>query len=282
MSLSAPKSMAACVKNIEEVMNVFQVLEANSVIERIDGDRLTEIETKCLTKQGLIDYYQAKQLARGTMTGPRRGMAEIVDITIADRLGVPQPGANSTFAQRAALDYTQMSFKDEIRRLMSSESIEFRREFFINYIEKKLEIFRSTMAAERTAEATLANAKSAIEKKPNKKKEEAKKKEETKKNERAFSTKESQEKKKPWTPKGPLKACPYNCGKEHPWGSGALCETFKSIQDVEERIKIVNTFGVNKCCLKKVKHTPEKSCRAKLCSCGAAHHELLCKKRTTL
>ena len=273
MSLSAPKSMAACVRNIEEVTNIFQVLEANSVIDRIDGDRLTEIETKCLTKQGLVDYYQAKQLARGnTSNGPaRRGMGEIVDITIADRLGVPQPGANSTFAQRPGLDYTQMSFKTEIRRLMSAESIEFRREFFINYIEKKLEIFRSTMAAERTAEATLAHAKPLPEKKLN-----------TKRNERVFSTQEREEKKKPWTPRGPLKPCPYNCGKEHPWGSGALCQTFKDIQDVEERIKIVNTFGVNKCCLKKVKHTPEKPCRARLCSCGAAHHELLCKKKKNI
>ena len=269
MSLNSPKSMAACVRNIEEVMNIFQILEANSVIDRIDGDRLTEIETKCLTKQGLVDYYQAKQLARGTTTnGPaRRGIGEIVDLTIAERLGVPQP-ANSTFAQRPGLDYTQMSFKTEIKRLMSSESIEFRREFFINYIERKLEIFRSTMAAERTAEATLAHAKPVGERKPN-----------AKKVERVFLAQEKEDKKKSWTPRGPLKPCPFNCGKEHPWGSGALCQTFKNIQDVEERIKIVNTFGVNKCCLKKMKHTSERPCRAKLCSCGAAHHELLCKRK---
>ena len=135
MSLNAPKSMAACVKNIEEVINIFQVLTANSVIDRIDGDRLTKIETKCLTKQGLVDYYQAKALARNTTTPttiPARGIGEIVDNTIAGGLGLPLPGASSTFVQRPPLDYTQMSFKEEIRKLISSESIEFRRDFFIN------------------------------------------------------------------------------------------------------------------------------------------------------
>ena len=123
--------MAACIKNIEEVINIFQVLTANSVIDQIDGDRLTKIETKCLTKQGLVDYYQAKALARNS-TNTARGVAEVVDNTIAGGLGLPLPGANSTFVQRPPLDYTQMSFKEEIKKLISSESIEFRREFFIN------------------------------------------------------------------------------------------------------------------------------------------------------
>ena len=272
MSLNAPKSMAACVKNIEEVINIFQVLQANNVIERIDGDRLTKIETKCLTKQGLVDYYQAKALARNA-SGANRGIGELVDNTIADGLGLPQlPGASSTFVQRPQLDYTQLSFKEEIRKLISSESIEFRRDFFINYVERKLEIFRSTMAAERTAESMLAEAHAHQKKDAPK----------IKKQERIFSTIESNGNKKSGRPKGPLKPCPFNCGKEHPWGSGAFCETFRSIPDVEERINIVKTFGINKCCLKKMKHTAEKPCRAKLCSCGAAHHELLCKRKKSI
>ena len=72
---------------------------------------------------------------------------------------------------------------------------------------------------------------------------------------------------------------PFNCGSQHEWGSGALCTTFKNVEDVDERANIVKTFGVNKCCLKKIKHTPERPCRARLCSCGAAHHELLCKRK---
>ena len=275
MSLNAPKSMAACVKNIEEVINIFQVLTANSVIDRIDGDRLTKIETKCLTKQGLVDYYQAKALARNTTTPttiPARGIGEIVDNTIAGGLGLPLPGASSTFVQRPPLDYTQMSFKEEIRKLISSESIEFRRDFFINYIERKLEIFRSTMAAERTAESMLAEAQIVPKKIENK----------SKKQERIFSSQENNGHKKAWRPKGPLKPCPFNCGKDHPWGSGAFCETFRNIPDVDERINIVTTFGINKCCLKKVKHTEDKPCRAKLCSCGVAHHELLCKKKKSI
>ena len=111
-------------------------------------------------------------------------------------------------------------------------------------MERKLEIFRSTMAAERTAESMLAEAQVYPKK------------------EHIFSTLESNVSKKSWRPKGPLKPCPFNCGKEHPWGSGAIYETFRNIPDVEERINIVRTFGINKCCLKKGKHTAEKPCRA--------------------
>ena len=128
------------------------------------------------------------------------------------------------------------------------------------------------MAAERTAESMLAEAQAHQKKDVPK----------IKKQERIFSTMESDGNKKSGRPKGPLKPCPFNCGKEHPWGSGAFCETFRNIPDVEERINIVKTFGINKCCLKKMKHTAEKPCRAKLCSCGAAHHELLCKRKKSI
>ena len=100
------------------------------------------------------------------------------------------------------------------------------------------------MAAERTAESMLAEAQVYPKK------------------EHIFSTLENNGSKKSWRPKGPLKPCPFNCGKEHPWGSGAICETFRNIPDVEERINIVRAFGINKCCLKKGKHTAEKPCRA--------------------
>ena len=137
MNLNAPKSMAMCVKNIEEVLNIIQVLSSNSVLDQIDDSRLTRIETKCLTKQGLIEYYQAKQLAR-SVEAPEGDMSDLVDMTIAERMGVPRAGASSTIAPRRVADYTQMSFKQEIRRLISSESIEFKRTFFINYVEKKI------------------------------------------------------------------------------------------------------------------------------------------------
>ena len=48
-------------------------------------------------------------------------------MTIAERMEIPRAGASSTIAPRRFTDYTQMSFKQEIRRLISSESIEFKR-----------------------------------------------------------------------------------------------------------------------------------------------------------
>ena len=273
MNLNAPKSMAMCIKNIEEVLNIIQVLSSNGVLDQIDDSRLTRIETKCLTKQGLIEYYQAKQLAR-SVEAPEGDMSDLVDMTIAERMGVPRAGASSTIAPRRVADYTQMSFKQEIRRLISSESIEFKRTFFINYVEKKIEIFRSAMAAERTAETRLAEVQNSNPK-PNPHKTPFKK------SEKIFSAQESTSKRYDRTsrPRGPLKPCPFNCGSQHEWGSGALCTTFKNVEDVDERANIVKTFGVNKCCLKKIKHTPERPCRARLCNCGAAHHELLCKRK---
>ena len=145
--------MKECVTNIEETLNIIQVLVSNNVVEQIDDSRLTKIETKCLTKQGLIEYYQAKSLAKNLDRGD---ISELVDITMADRLGIAVPGASSTVVPRTPVNYTNLSFKDEVKKLIDSESIDFKRKFFIEYIEKKLETFRSAMAAERTAEAKLA------------------------------------------------------------------------------------------------------------------------------
>ena len=258
MNLLPPRNMKDCIKNIEETLNIIQVLVSNNVIEQIDDSRLTKIETKCLTKQGLIEYYQAKALAKN-LSDSGRGDMSLVDLTMADRMGMVLPGASSTAVTRTQVNYCNLSFKDEVKKLIDAESIEFKRNFFIEYIEKKLETFRSAMAAERTAESKLAEVQI---------KEKAKVT--FKKQERSFGTQEQSSFNR--KPRGPLKECPFNCGQRHEWGSGALCATFRAVEDEDESLNLVKTFGITKCCVKKIKHTPDKPCRAKLCECGSPHH----------
>ena len=281
-NLPLPVTIAICISNCEEILRVFHLLSQHNLMHKVEDAQLMLLENRAMMYKHKPDYFE-KQNEFLVESARLNGVSEGENPLTSTRLGhaLDEIVVGNTGGM--------LNLSQEVARHGAANRTSLKREFFKNYITRRLPVLRAIQESDaQTKKKSVSETQKKANGNGNKNLRAQSYDHEDSfwtqnKNPRAFNGAKTNFSNNGspgrFQSKAPFLPCPMKCkdGARHPWGALSKCKAFRD-KNVKERRDIAGKTHCCKQCVKIVKHSAEKPCPAPKCKyCGAAHHHLLCE-----